>query len=214
MMTRHYSFLDKLCLQFDQGLKVLTNNVKTTARNNPADRINAVELNEKQQSHAAALMRVNHVGEVCAQALYQGQALTARDAAIRMEMQQAAMEENDHLAWCTQRLTELYSRTSYLNPLWYSGSFAIGAIAGLFGDRWSLGFVVETETQVEAHLVSHLEKLPQDDAKSRAIVAQMKLDEAKHAEMAKNQGAVAIPTWIKATMRFKAKLMTTISYWI
>ena len=213
-MERHYSFFDKLCLQFDQSLKVLSGEVMPTGRANPATTVEEGDLDAQQAERAAALMRVNHVGEVCAQALYQGQALTARSETVRIEMRQAAQEENDHLLWCAQRLTELHSRPSYLNPVWYTGSFVLGAVAGLAGDRWSLGFVVETERQVEAHLASHLHQLPKPDYKSRAIVAQMKIDEAKHAATAQANGAKNLPEWIKVLMRVKAKIMTTTAYWI
>jgi ubiquinone biosynthesis monooxygenase Coq7 len=211
---RHYTFLDKLCLQFDQGLRTLSGIIETTPRTNPAAKIAEPELTDKEQQHAAALMRVNHVGEICAQALYQGQALTARSDAVKQNMQHAASEENDHLAWCATRVQELNSHVSYLNPLWYVGSFAMGAIAGIAGDKWSLGFVVETERQVEAHLAEHLEKLPEHDIKSRAIVAQMKIDEAQHAVMAQEQGAAELPEWIKTIMRCNAKVMTTTAYWV
>ena len=213
-MKRHYSFFDKLCLQFDQSLKVLSGEVIPTGRVNPATVVEEGDLDAQQAEQAAALMRVNHVGEVCAQALYQGQALTARNETVRIEMQQAAQEENDHLLWCAQRLTELHSRPSYLNPLWYTGSFMLGAVAGLAGDRWSLGFVVETERQVEAHLASHLQQLPEPDYKSRAIVAQMKIDEAKHAATAQANGAKNLPQWVRVLMRTKAKIMTITAYWI
>lgn len=213
MIIRNYTLFDKFCLQCDQGLQVLRGVVKTTGRRNPADAIAEQTLDPKQRRHAAALMRVNHVGEICAQALYQGQALTAYSGTVRNEIQHAAQEENDHLDWCAQRLHELNSRPSYLNPLWYMGSFAMGTLSGLLGDAYSLGFIVETEHQVEMHLASHLQKLPESDAKSRAIVAQMQLDEAKHGATAKANGAVALPIWIKTIMRFQAKLMTTTAYW-
>ncbi len=214
MSQRNYTLIDKLCLQFDQGLQVITGQTKPVTRENPATCITNAELGQKQRDLSAALMRINHVGEVCAQALYQGQALTARDTHMKQAMQQAAEEENDHLAWCSERLTELQSRPSYLNSLWYVGSFLIGSVAGLVGDRWSLGFVVETERQVEAHLASHLQELPPEDLKSRAIVTQMKIDEAKHAKIASESGAVELPSWIKTLMRFKAKVMTTTAYWL
>lgn len=213
MSDRNYSLIDKLCLQFDQALQVITGQTKSVTRENPATSIADTELEQPQRKVSAALMRVNHVGEVCAQALYQGQALTASNSHMQQAMQQAAEEENDHLAWCQERLTELQSRPSYLNPLWYTGSFLIGSIAGLVGDRWSLGFVVETERQVEAHLDSHLKALPAEDLKSRAIVAQMKIDEAKHAKTAAAHGAIDLPSCIKILMRFKSKVMTTTAYW-
>jgi ubiquinone biosynthesis monooxygenase Coq7 len=155
---------------------------------------------------------VNHAGEICAQALYAGQAATARDPSVREAMQQAADEEIDHLAWCESRLDELRSKPSLLNPLWYAGSFAIGAVAGLAGDRWSLGFVRETEIQVEAHLQEHLERLPPEDARSQAILDQMKTDEAQHARMAENAGAAVLPAPVRAAMAFTAGIMKSLAY--
>jgi ubiquinone biosynthesis monooxygenase Coq7 len=157
-------------------------------------------------------MRINHVGEVCAQALYQGQATTARLDTVRDKMERAAQEENDHLAWCEQRLEELDSHKSYMNPLWYAGSFAIGAAAGMAGDKWSLGFVVETERQVVRHLEKHLGRLPAQDEKSRAILEQMKVDEAHHATTALQAGGAELPAPIKTAMRISSKLMTTLAY--
>ena len=159
-------------------------------------------------------MRINHAGEVCAQALYQGQALFARDATARAALERAAAEEWDHLAWCAERLRELEQRPSHLDPLWYGGSLALGALAALAGDRWSLGFVVETERQVERHLESHLERLPVADQRSRAIVAQMRSDEAAHADMALAQGGTPLPAPVRALMRLTARLMTASAYWI
>jgi ubiquinone biosynthesis monooxygenase Coq7 len=169
-------------------------------------------LDDAARKHAAGLMRVNHVGEVCAQALYFGQAATARDERQRARMLEAAAEETDHLAWCGERLRELDSRASLLNPLWYAGAYAIGAAAGIGGDRLSLGFVVETERQVEAHLGEHLEKLPADDARSRAIVRVMKEDEARHASNALAAGAETLPDPVPALMRFASKVMKTVAY--
>ena len=214
MAIKNFSFLDKFCLQFDQGLRVLNGLVTITGRTNPANAVAEQKLDAGQRQHAAALMRVNHVGEICAQALYQGQTLTASSQRIRQEMQHAAQEEKDHLDWCAQRLRELDSRPSYLNPLWYVGSFAMGMVAGLLGDSYSLGFIVETEHQVEVHLAAHLQKLPENDAKSRAIVTQMRHDEVKHGATAKANGAATLPIWVKTLMRFKAMIMTTIAYWI
>lgn len=211
---RHYNLLDQLCLQFDQALKTINGELPKAQRLNPANDIVTSELSRTEQKHAASLMRVNHVGEICAQALYQGQAFTAKSDVVKQEMQQACIEENDHLQWCNQRLQQLNSRPSYLNPIWYAGSFTIGAVAGWLGDKWSLGFVVETERQVEQHLASHLSTLPENDLQSRAIVNQMKIDEAEHANKAQNLGAKTLPDWIKTIMRFKAKVMTTSAYWI
>ncbi len=159
-------------------------------------------------------MRVNHTGEICAQALYAAQALTARDPEVQERMQQAADEENDHLNWCELRLAELNGRTSYLNPLWYLGSFAIGAAAGAVGDKWNLGFVVETEDQVVVHLSDHLGRLAAGDRRTRAILAQMQSDEEKHARMARDAGAAELPLPVKTLMRLQSKVMTTVAYWV
>lgn len=208
---RHYTLLDKLCMQFDKGLAVLQDRVAAT-RANPSDDIQEGPLSADEKKHAASLMRVNHVGEVCAQALYQGQAFTAKSAEVAKDMQQAADEENDHLLWCADRLKQLNSGPSLFNPFWYCGAYAMGAVAGFAGDKWSLGFVVETERQVEAHLNSHLEKLPANDFKSRAIVEQMRIDEAKHADHAEAAGAKQLPTLLKQLMRAHAKVMTRVAY--
>lgn len=211
---RHYTIFDNLCLQFDNALKTLQGSTAATGRTNPADTITEGDLTASEQKHAAGLMRVNHVGEVCAQALYQGQAFTAKSDKVRHEMQQACQEETDHLQWCEQRLQQLNSRVSWLNPFWYAGSYAMGALAGFLGDKWSLGFVVETENQVEQHLASHLERLPENDLKSRAIVKQMKIDEAEHAQHAAQLGAAELPKAVKSVMQLKARVMTTLAYWI
>lgn len=171
-------------------------------------------LAANERRHAAALMRVNHVGEICAQALYTAQALATRDPALRRHFQQAAAEETDHLAWTAGRLAELGDRPSLLNPLWYAGAFGLGLLAGRLGDRASLGFVVETERQVEAHLQSHLDRLPAGDHASRAIVVQMKNDEAAHAAQALQAGALELPLPAKALMRAAAKVMTTTAHYI
>ncbi|WP_343629575.1 2-polyprenyl-3-methyl-6-methoxy-1,4-benzoquinone monooxygenase [Roseateles sp.] len=171
-------------------------------------------LDEQQRRLSASLMRVNHVGEICAQALYRAQALTTRDDALREHLEHAAQEEIDHLAWTAQRLRELNDRPSLLNPLWYGGAFAIGTVAGLVGDKVSLGFVVETERQVETHLASHLERLPEGDRSSRAIVAQMKEEEARHAEDARSRGAVELPAPVKGLMRLAARVMTRTAHHI
>jgi ubiquinone biosynthesis monooxygenase Coq7 len=173
----------------------------------------SLELSDSERRQSAALMRINHVGEVCAQALYTGQSLASRDPALQAKLSEASREETDHLAWTQQRLEELNDRPSLLNPLWYAGSFAIGFAAGkLGGDKISLGFVVETERQVEAHLQTHMEKLPAADTPSRAIVATMKADEMAHAQMAMKAGAVELPAPVKSMMKMAAKLMTTIAY--
>ncbi len=181
-------------------------------RPNPGRGAPDVVLEGEDRRHAAGLMRINHVGEVCAQALYVGQAAVARDPATRRQLLAAAQEETDHLAWCADRLEELDSRPSLLNPLWYAGSFAIGAVAGLRGDGWNLGFVVETERQVEAHLDEHLQSLPQADARSRAILATMKADEARHAANAEQAGARVLPPPIPGLMAFASKVMKTVAY--
>jgi ubiquinone biosynthesis monooxygenase Coq7 len=181
-------------------------------RPNPAAGEPDVVLDEAERRHAAGLMRINHVGEVCAQALYVGQATVARDAATRAHLMQAAQEETDHLAWCAQRLSELDSRPSLLNPVWYAGSYAIGVAAGLRGDGWNLGFVVETERQVEAHLDEHLQTLPPADARSRAILGVMKADEARHADNAQAQGARTLPPPMPTLMALASKLMKTVAY--
>jgi ubiquinone biosynthesis monooxygenase Coq7 len=209
---RLYSFADRLLMSFDQGLRTLSGNYPSSSRSNPANEHNTSELTTSEQRHAAGLMRVNHVGEICAQALYQGQAITARTDCLRQDMQMAAMEEFDHLAWCNERLTELNSRPSYLNPLWYAGSLSLGILAGLAGDRWNLGFLAETEQQVVRHLDKHLSELPSQDVKSLAIVHQMRIDEAKHAQQAQASGAADLPSPIKKLMQAMAKTMTIIAY--
>jgi len=171
-------------------------------------------MDSVEKDLSARLMRINHSGEVCAQALYQGQALTARNPAVRDNMERSSLEENDHLAWCENRIAELGGRTSYLNPLWYAGSFAIGALAGLAGDRWSLGFVAETERQVVNHLEGHLHRMSPQDARSRAILEQMKTDEARHATVALAHGGAPLPTPIQETMKLTSRLMTKAAYWV
>ena len=211
-MERNYSKLDRLIAAVDEGLRVSTGKAPEPFRPNPAGDLAMAELDDDQRQHVAGLMRINHTGEVCAQALYAGQAATARDDATRESMQSAADEEIDHLSWCEDRLQELDSHPSLLNPLWYAGSFAIGAIAGLAGDDWSLGFVRETENQVEAHLADHLDRLPEGDARSQAILDQMKVDEAKHARMAEEAGARDLPEGIRKAMAFTAGIMKALAY--
>ena len=181
-------------------------------RANPSASEAEIVLEEDERRHAAGLMRINHVGEVCAQALYCGQAAVARDETTRAHLLEAAQEETDHLAWCNQRLQELDSRPSLLNPLWYAGSYAIGALAGLRGDGWNLGFVVETERQVEAHIDEHLQSLPPADGRSRAILQVMKADEARHAANAENAGARILPQPVPLLMATASKLMKTVAY--
>ena len=212
MRNRDYSPADTLLMNFDQALRTLFGRPQVTERPNPAIQLAETELSETQRDHIARLMRINHTGEVCAQALYQGQALTARDPVVRSSMQRSAAEENDHLDWCEQRVEELGGRLSLLNPLWYAGSFAIGALAGMVGDKWSLGFVVETEKQVEGHLDEHLEQVPPQDQRTRAILEQMKQDEIEHGEKALNHGGVRLPAPIRTLMKLTAKVMTTAVY--
>ncbi len=212
MSERNFSGIDRLILNLDQGVRTVFGRPKVTGRPNPADGVPEADLNERERRVAAGLMRVNHTGEVCAQALYQGQALTARLPEVRQRMEQASAEENDHLEWCETRLKELRSRTSLLNPLWYAGSFAIGAAAGVVGDRWSLGFVAETEHQVVDHLNGHLESLPESDARSRAIVEQMREDEGHHATVALEAGGARLPGPVRRLMAVTSKLMTGTTY--
>ena len=214
MSSRHYSTTDSLLLNLDQALRTLFGQPQVTERPNPAESVDETELDEQQRDRTARLMRIDHTGEVCAQALYQGQALTARDQATRDSMQRSADEENDHLAWCEQRVNELGGRLSLLNPLWYAGSFAIGATAGLVGDKWSLGFVAETERQVENHLQSHLDQIPAEDQRSRAILEQMKADEIEHGRKAMAQGGVELPGPVKAGMKLASRLMTKSVYYL
>lgn len=184
-------------------------------RPNPADAIDEPDnLTEEERLHAARLMRVNHCGEVCAQALYQGQALFARDAKVQESLQEAADEEVDHLAWTAKRIDSLGGRLSMLNPVWYAGSFAIGAAAALVSDKISLGFVAETENQVSAHLLSHLDKLPPSDSRSRAIVKQMDIDERQHATNAVDMGGVELPEPVRRAMHATGRIMTSTSYWV
>jgi len=211
-MERHYTRLDRFIASIDEALRISTGEAPAPQRDNPAGELAAAELDEEQRRHVAGLMRINHTGEICAQALYAGQAATAHDDATRLAMQSAADEEIDHLSWCEDRLRELDSRPSLLNPLWYAGSFAIGAAAGVAGDDWSLGFVKETENQVEAHLQNHLERLPPSDTRSQAILDQMKVDEAKHAVMAEAAGARDLPESIRRAMAFTAGIMKALAY--
>jgi ubiquinone biosynthesis monooxygenase Coq7 len=203
--------LDRFIAQFDRALRTVSG-VAEASRPSPAQDVPEAELGERSRAHAAALMRVNHVGEVCAQALYQGQALTARDRHARETLERAAMEEEDHLAWSAERIRELGGRTSLLNPLWYGGAFAIGTIAGALGDRWNLGFLAETEHQVEEHLSGHLERLPAQDARTRAVVAAMRADEARHRDTAVRLGAAQLPAPVKRVMRLASGFMTRIAY--
>ena len=201
--------VDQSLIAADAALKTLSGSARAQRARPVAS---GADLSAAERRLSGALMRVNHVGEVCAQALYQAQALTARTPALRDQMAAAAREETDHLAWTEQRLHELGDRPSWLNPLWYAGAFALGLAAGRAGDAWSLGFVVETERQVEEHLAGHLSRLPEGDAASRAIVAQMKDDEAEHGRAAQAAGATALPWPLRLAMRLAARLMTTTAH--
>lgn len=213
-MTREYTLLDRALMGADRSLKTLVKGSSTAQRHSPAQHISGSLNAEEQRRHAAGLMRINHTGEVCAQALYQGQALTAKNAQVKASMEHSANEEIDHLAWCEQRLKELDSHTSHLNPLFYAASFAIGAAAGAISDRISLGFVAATEDQVCEHLREHLQTLPMDDEKSRAILQQMLEDEAEHASKAIEAGGHIFPSPVKKAMSLMAKVMTGSTYYV
>ena len=213
-MSRHYSPTDHLLINFDQALRTVFGRPQVTGRANPADAVPDAELSDRERTASARMMRINHTGEVCAQALYQGQALTARLEGVRDGMAQAAQEENDHLAWCAQRVGELGSHTSYLNPLFYAGSFSLGALAGAIGDKWSLGFVAETERQVVEHLDGHLRRMASADSRSRAILEQMQIDEQHHGTTALEAGGTALPGPVKALMRAMSTVMTGTTYWL
>ncbi len=203
--------IDVLIPEFDKALRAVFA-AAPTRRPMPGADLPEAELSAAEKRHVAALMRVNHCGEICAQALYQGQALTSRDAAVRRELEQAAWEETEHLNWTERRIAELGGRKSLLNPLWYAGSLAIGAVAGKFGDTWSLGFLAETERQVEGHLESHMTRLPAQDHKSWEVLEQMKADEVRHAETAGHYGARELPAPVKFAMKLSSKVMTRLSY--
>jgi ubiquinone biosynthesis monooxygenase Coq7 len=202
--------MDRLIREFDRALRAVAG-VVHAERPSPADGVADAPLDQTPKAHAA-LMRVNHVGEICAQALYQGQALTARRPESREALAQAAREEEDHLAWSAERIRELGGRPSLLNPLWYAGSFAIGAAAGLLGDRWNFAFLAETERQVEEHLASHLASLPPEDQRTRAVVEAMRADEARHRASAIELGAAELPEPVKRAMRLASRVMTTVAY--
>lgn len=210
---RQYTGVDKLIHSFDQALRSLVPGTTSARRENPAQPVEA-QLTVSDARHVAGLMRVNHSGEVCAQALYHGQAMTAKLPNVRREMEQAAIEEQDHLAWCEDRLKELDSHTSLLNPVWYGLSFGMGAIAGIAGDKYSLGFVAETERQVSMHLQHHISQLPPQDERSRRILEQMNEDELHHRDTALNAGGVDLPVPVKIAMTGISKLMTKTSYFI
>ncbi|WP_018953732.1 2-polyprenyl-3-methyl-6-methoxy-1,4-benzoquinone monooxygenase [Thioalkalivibrio sulfidiphilus] len=212
---RHLTPIDRLLCGADNALRTLFATPAGTGRPVPGADLPEAELSDAERTHAGRLMRVNHAGEVSAQGLYQGQALTARNAVVRENMERSAEEENDHLRWCQARMDALGAHRSYLNPLWYAGSFTLGAIAGLAGDRWSLGFVGETERQVEHHLDEHLDTLPEADARSRAVLAQMREDEIHHGVKAMDLGGAELP-WVvrKVVMPAVSKVMTRTAYWI
>lgn len=214
MSTRHLTPIDHAIVNLDQAVRTLFGRPRVTERTNPSAGVDDVDLTEQERRHIGRLMRVNHTGEVCAQALYQGQALTARLPDVRERMERSAREENDHLAWCEQRIEELGGRKSLANPLWYAGSFVMGAAAGLAGDKWSLGFVVETERQVEDHLDAHIAQVPADDVRTRSILEQMKADEIHHATVAQESGAAELPGPVKVAMRLVSKVMTGGAYWV
>ena len=201
--------MDRFIAEFDRALRAIAG-VANASRSSPAASMPEGRIEESERAHAAALMRVNHVGEICAQALYHGQALTARDPATRAALEKAAREEEDHLAWCAERIRELGGRPSFLNPFWYASSFAIGAAAGVLGDRWNLAFLAETERQVEEHLAGHLDQL--NDERTRAVVSAMQADEARHRANALEMGAAELPEPVKRAMRLASKVMTTVAY--
>ncbi|MSQ70849.1 MAG: 2-polyprenyl-3-methyl-6-methoxy-1,4-benzoquinone monooxygenase [Betaproteobacteria bacterium] len=214
-------FIDTLIGEFDKGLRTLFG-AYTASRPRPSGPAQAVDaddgapatLSEPERRHSAALMRVNHCGEVCAQALYQGQAMASGNARIKHALDRAAREEQDHLAWSKERIEELGGRTSLLNPVWYAGSLALGFAAGKLGDSWNLGFVAETERQVERHLQGHLDRISPADADTRAIIEAMKTDEAGHAQLARDLGAAELPQPVKCGMAATARVMTSVSYWV
>jgi ubiquinone biosynthesis monooxygenase Coq7 len=214
MEKRQLTPLDRLLASANNALRTVATPAGHTARQNPAANIIDADLNASQKRHAAGLMRINHAGEVAAQALYQGHATVARDKNIEQQMQRAADEEFDHLAWCEERIQELGEDVSKLSPFWYAGAYAIGAASGILGNKWSLGFIAETERQVCAHLDSHLDSLPSEDAKSRAIVEQMRDEEEEHGENAEDAGAADLPGPVKRLMRMTAKVMTKTAYWV
>ena len=207
-----YSFLDRCLIQFDQALRTCVPGSSVAQRISPATPIPSIELADAERKRAAGLMRINHTGEVCAQALYQGQAATARLGEVRESMQQAASEEVDHLAWCEERLQQLDSHPSVLNPAFYALSFGLGAVAGIAGDKWSLGFVAETEHQVCKHLEDHLQKLPVADDKSRAILAQMLTDEQHHGASARAAGGADLPQPVRQVMNLMSTVMKKAAY--
>ena len=213
MKKRTLSFADKLILQIDQGLRAISGATPPATRDYPAKDIQQTPMTEKEKKHVAGLMRINHTGEVCAQALYQGQALVARSKTLQQRLKQSADEELDHLNWCQQRLNELDSHVSYFNPLWHFGALSLGMIAGIAGDKWNLGFLAETEHQVVKHLEDHLQQLPEQDERDRRILEQMREDEAHHADIAIEYGGAKLPAPIKTAMHYSSKFMKSIAYY-
>lgn len=214
MTQRQLSAIDRLIVNLDQAMHTLLPGAARAERASPAAGAQETPLSERERRHTAGLMRINHTGEVCAQALYQGQALTARRRGVRDAMDQAAREETDHLAWCDQRLRELGDRTSVLNPIFYGSSFALGAIAGAISDRVSLGFVAATEEQVCHHIEHHLKSLPEHEQKSRAVLEQMLVDEKHHGTQALEAGGVDFPRWVKRAMTQMSRVMTKTTYYV
>ena len=212
MQERHLTPLDRFLSGVNDALRTVAVPAGRSARENPAEGVDETDLDARAKTHAAGLMRVNHAGEIAAQGLYQGHAAVARNEAISEQMQHAADEEFDHLAWCEQRLAELDAEPSKLSAVWYAGSFAMGTASGLFGDKWSLGFIAETERQVCEHLTSHLQRLPPEDARSRAIVRQMRDEEQQHGENAVDAGAAELPKSIRRLMRLTSRIMTKTAY--
>lgn len=207
------NLIDRFITEFDQGLRTVLAEAQTLRPFPDRDKSES-QLSDSEKRHAAALMRINHSGEVCAQALYNGQALTARNPVTEAALREASQEETEHLAWCEKRIKELGSHKSFLNPVFYAGSFALGAFAGALGDKWNLGFLAETENQVGKHIEGHLKRLPEQDEKSRAILEQMKIDEAKHATTAITHGGAQLPLPVKLAMELSSKIMTKTTYWI
>ena len=205
--------LDAFIAEFDRALRTVLG-VGAAERASPAKALDEAILDDAERRHAAALMRVNHCGEVCAQALYQGQALASGNARLKEELGRAARDESDHLAWSAERIAQLGGRPSLMNPLWYAGSFCIGYVAGRFGDAWNLGFLAETERQVERHLAGHLERLSPDDVRTRAVIETMRREEAGHADKAKELGARELPDPVRRGMQLAARFMTTTAYWL
>jgi ubiquinone biosynthesis monooxygenase Coq7 len=214
MSLPRHTVIDSILFQVDDTLRAMFGSPQSAGRPNPAHETHQSDLSNTEQIQSARLMRVNHTGEICAQALYQGQALTAQRPELRTQLAQAALEEGDHLVWCKTRLEELNSHTSLLNPIFYAGSFVIGAVNGKVGDRWNLGFLAETERQVVNHLEKHLNQLPIQDKKSRAILEQMKVDEMAHENDAHNAGGIKLPLPIRLLMRVTAKFMTKSTFWV